>query len=323
MPPPRALRSLLAVALVAAATPIGSQAPTGPATEVEWAVPARLAPQSLLLDVAQRGKLIAAVGERGHILLSADGGGGWQQAKVPSRALLTAVWLHDERLGWAAGHDETILRTTDGGATWERVRFAPEAERPLLDLWFADAERGFAVGAYGAFLATTDGGASWQERPIGEDDYHLNALGAAPDGTLYLAAEAGQIYRSSDAGETWQALPSPYGGSFFGVLPLADGSVLVFGLRGHLYRSEDRGDSWTQIETGTLATLTAGRELGARKVVVVGLAGAVARSSDGGRTFVTSEQSDRKGNAALLARDSGADLLLFGEGGVRRVAPTP
>ena len=322
--PPRLLRPLLAaVVLFAGATTASAQPPAEPEGKVDWAVPARLAPQSLLLDAAQRGNLLVAVGERGHVLLSHDGGATWQQAKVPSRALLTAVWLHDERLGWAVGHDETILATADGGVTWERVHFAPQTERPLLDVWFADAARGFAVGAYGAFLRTTDGGRSWQEQPIGEDDFHLNAIAAAPDGTLYLAAEAGHLYRSTDAGETWQSLPSPYGGSFFGVLPLTDGAVIAMGLRGHLYRSADRGDSWTAIETGTLATLTSGRELGDGRVVVAGLAGTVVRSTDHGRTFTTTEQADRKGNAALLAIGSGADLLLIGEGGARRVAPTP
>ena len=73
---------------------------------------------------------------------------------MPSRALLTAVYMHDARLGWAVGHDEVVLRTRDGGETWERVHYAPEHERPLLDVWFADARNGLAVGAYGALIAT-------------------------------------------------------------------------------------------------------------------------------------------------------------------------
>ena len=71
----------------------------------------------------------------------------WTQAKVPTRALLTGVYLHDSQLGWAVGHDEVVLRTRDGGATWERVHYAPENERPLLDVWFADAEHGLAASA--------------------------------------------------------------------------------------------------------------------------------------------------------------------------------
>ncbi|HYN42122.1 MAG TPA: YCF48-related protein [Thermoanaerobaculia bacterium] len=282
---------------------------------VEPAVPARLAPRSLLLDAVERGPLWVAVGERGHVLVSADRGATWTQAKVPTRALLTGVWMHDERLGWAVGHDETILRTRDGGATWESVHADPDAERPLLDVWFRDADNGFAIGAYGAFLVTSDGGTTWSERPISEDDFHLNQLAAAADGTLYIAAEAGHLYRSSDRGESWQALAAPYGGSFFGFLPLSDGAVLVFGLRGRLYRSEDRGATWTAVASATEATLMAGVELAGGRVVVAGLAGTLLASDDLGRTFRSAPQDDRKGNVALLGAAN--RLVLFGEGGAR------
>ena len=297
--------------------PSAAPAPSEPAPRLaaESAIIARLASRSLLLDAVERGALWVAVGERGHILISKDRGASWVQAPVPTRVMLTAVWMHDERLGWAVGHDETILRTRDGGATWESVYSAPDAERPLLDVRFRDAEHGFAIGAYGAFLVTSDGGTTWSERPISEDDFHLNAVAAAADGSLYLAGEAGHLYRSDDQGATWQALASPYEGSFFGFLPLSDGALLVFGLRGELFRSEDRGATWTKVASGTEATLMAGLELGGGRVVVAGLAGALLRSDDSGRTFRSTPLEDRKANVALLG--SADHLVLFGEGGAR------
>ena len=137
---------------------------------------APLAIDSLLLDGAAAGSRLVVVGERGHILVSTDDGASWTQAEVPTRALLTAVHMHDERTGWAVGHDAVILRTGDGGETWTLVHQAPEEELPLLDVWFRDERTGFAVGAYGYFLATDDGGETWTARAISEDDFHLNAL---------------------------------------------------------------------------------------------------------------------------------------------------
>ena len=299
----------------------GLVAPTtvDPGAELsEWAVMARLAPESLLLDVAQSGDRLLAVGERGHILVSSDGGLSWTQAKVPTRALLTGVYMHDSQLGWAVGHDAVVLRTRDGGVTWERVHYAPENERPLLDVWFKDAERGLATSAYGELLTTNDGGDSWQAHAIHEgDDFHLNQLASAADGTLYVAAEAGHLYRSDDGGGTWVPLPSPYAGSFFGVLPLAEGPVLAFGLRGRLYRSPDRGRTWEQIGTGTEATLTSALQLGPQRFVVAGMAGTLLWS-DGRGPARLQELPDRKAIVALAKGDN-RNLLLFGEGGVRRV----
>jgi photosystem II stability/assembly factor-like uncharacterized protein len=304
---------LLSAGLVAPAT-------VDPGAELlEWAVMARLAPESLLLDVAQSGDRLLAAGERGHILVSNDGGLSWTQAKVPTRALLTGVYMHDGQLGWAVGHDAVVLRTRDGGVTWERVHYAPESERPLLDVWFKDAERGLATSAYGELLATNDGGDSWQAHAIHEgDDFHLNQLASAADGTLYVAAEAGHLYRSDDGGGTWVPLPSPYAGSFFGVLPLAEGPVLAFGLRGRLYRSPDRGRTWEQIETGTEATLTSALQLGPQRFVVAGMAGTLLWSDGRGPALRLQELPDRRAIVALAKGDN-RNLLLFGEGGVRRV----
>lgn len=282
----------------------------------EYAVKAPLASRSLMLDAAAADGALVAVGGRGHILISEDAGETWTQAEVPTRAALTGVFFHDRNLGWVVGHDSVILRTTDGGGTWERVHWAPEEESPFFDIWFADADNGFAIGAYGSFYVTTDGGSTWSFEPVGEYDYHLHHLARAADGRLYMAAEAGMIYRSEDGGETWIELYSPYSGSYFGTLPLDGDTLLLYGLRGHLYRSEDAGESWTELETGTVAMLTDGLRLDDGRILLTGLGGVTLISEDGGHTFDLLQQSNRRGISAVV-KVSEDSLLLVGEFGVR------
>ena len=300
--------------------------------EAEEAVKAPLAIESLLLDGAAVGSRLVVVGERGHILVSTDDGASWTQAQVPTRALLTAVHMHDERTGWAVGHDAVILRTGDGGDTWTLVHQAPEEELPLLDVWFRDERVGFAVGAYGYFLATEDGGETWAPRAVSEDDFHLNALVPVADRTagspesrrppsqrLYIAAEAGIAYRSDDGGETWQELPSPYAGSWFGGLALDEHRVLLTGLRGHLFRSEDGGETWTEVATGTHATLTGAVRLPSGSIVITGLEGSVLTSEDDGHSVSARRLPSREGISAALPLDNDG-VLLIGKFGVRRWA---
>ena len=285
------------------------------------AIQAPLAVESLLLDGAVAGSRVVVVGERGHILVSTDRGASWRQAQTPTRALLTAVHMHDERTGWAVGHDAVILRTDDGGDTWRLLHRAPEEERPLLDVWFRDEETGFAVGAYGYFLATRDGGDTWTSRAVSKDDFHLNAIAPAGPLRLFMAAEAGVVYRSDDGGDTWQELPSPYAGSWFGVPPLDEDRILLLGLRGHLFRSEDAGESWTRVATGTTATLTGAVRLPRGGVLVTGLGGTLLRSRDRGRTVSATRLPMRQGVSSALALADGS-VLLTGEFGVRRL-PRP
>lgn len=293
-----------------------------------------LAAQSLLLDLAKAGSRMVAVGERGQVLLSDDQGATWRQAKsVPTRAMLTAVYFADNEYGWAVGHDETILNTVDGGETWSRSHFAPEAQQPLLDLWFANRVSGIAVGAYGAYFTTNDGGRHWasakfappappkKEGAAADDepppDYHLNRI-VGVGNRLYVAAEGGQLYRSDDRGATWRALPSPYEGSFFGLVPIRGDGLLAFGLRGHLYRSADAGETWHELESHTMAMLTDGIAINDLRVVIGGLAGVLLVSGDAGETFRLTQQDDRKGVSALLPGPAGA-VVVAGEGGVRTI----
>ncbi len=290
-----------------------------PATGGERAVAAALVTQSLFLDGAAVGKQMVVVGERGHILVSRDAGRTWTQADVPTRATLTGVSLYDPARGWAVGHDAIILRTRDGGFTWETVYAAPEEQRPLLDVWFESAEHGYAVGAYGYFLETRDGGDTWQSRNIGDNDYHLNQIAAAPSGRLYIAAEAGTVYRSDDGGDSWKELVSPYQGSFFGTLPLDDRRVYLYGLRGNLFYSDDAGVSWRSIATRTRSSLSNGIRIDAGGALFTGMGGTLLIAEDAGRSVSPFQRSDRLGVAGALDAGDGA-LVVYGEFGVERIS---
>lgn len=301
-----------------------------------------LAEKSLLLDGQVVGNRIIVVGERGHILISEDHGFSWQQQQVPTRATLTSVYFIDPANGWAAGHAGIILRTHDGGQRWQEV-YANEGDgRPILDIWFRGPNHGYAVGAYGLIMATKDAGETWnpldfnpatlkvddaslddsrEEESEAEAwgiDFHLNQIAATASGRVYIAAEAGNLYRSDDGCRSWVSLPSPYEGSFYGTLPLKQASLLAFGLRGHLFRSEDAGIKWTSIDSGTQATLNDGIRLRDGRIALAGLAGTLLISSDDGHSFELFAQTDRAGIARILQADDGA-LILIGEHGVKRL----
>lgn len=322
-----------------------AQAAEPAAPDPRPAEPARLAAQSLLIAVATAGERLVAVGDRGIIVLSDDHGASWTQAAVvPVQALLTGVCFLDGQHGVAVGHDEAIIATADAGRSWKLVHYAPQAERPLLDVWCGAAGRVIAVGAYSTYLTSSDGGRSFSEgkfapapraapkpahaagrtgEAAGEDaaggGYHLNRIVGAGAARLYIAAEAGHLYRSDDGGGAWQELASPYAGSFFDVLPLSGEALLAFGLRGNLYRSEDAGGSWHRLETGTVAMLDGGVVFDGGAVAIVGLAGTVLVSRDGGHHFLLEQQSDRSGlSAAVGAGDE--RLAAVGESGARLIS---
>ena len=317
------MRTLLAAALsLHLLLPGVASAETQP---VSYAIESPRASESLLLGITRAGKRLVTVGERGHVLYSDDEGESWQQGKVPTRQLLTAVFFVDDTHGWAVGHDALILHSNDGGENWIEQYRDSELEAPLLDIWFADSQKGFVVGAYGSMLRTDDGGANWEnigDELDNEDGFHLNAITSIKDAGLFVVGEMGVMLRSTDEGDSWEAVESPYEGSLFGLLPThQEQSLVVYGLRGHLFRSEDFGDSWQEIGLSTpqggqlRQGLADGAMLDDGRLLVVGHGGAVLSSSDNGLSFTTKLREDRLSYAGVAMRSDGS-LLLVGQGGV-------
>lgn len=309
-----------AVAAETTDTDPAAEAVAGPAVKPLPSEIKPLAPKSMLLDVVSTGNRLFAVGDRGAIIASADGEE-WAQVVVPVRAALTAVSFADADNGWAVGHDAAIVRTRDGGKTWVLQNFAPELEKPLLDVMFVDANRGFAVGAYGLMYETSDGGDNWTEvqSEIRADELHFNAIMRLNNGDILLAGEQATLGISTDNGATWSKLASPYEGSLFGALALGEKGAAIFGLRGHAYITEDaRAGEWKTVTTDTVASMFGGTTLPDGGVALVGLNGnIVVMDASGGNVRLLKTPSGTPLSAAVAF---GGGLLAVGESGVQHIA---
>jgi len=233
------------------------------------AIQSKLAQEKLLIDITVAGTNLIAVGERGHILLSTDGEQ-WQQANVPVNVLLTSVDFKNDKVGFATGHDATLLKTTDGGFNWTVSNYQPELDKPLLDVKVI-GDNVIAVGAYGLFLESPDSGETWQDsfqdELLIEDDRlylndlkekqfmlpHFNNINVIGE-QLFIAGEAGFLAKSDKDGQDWEIVETDYFGSYFSIIDV-DNIQFLAGLRGNLFKSEDQGDSWQALDTGVKATI--------------------------------------------------------------------
>ncbi len=84
-----------------------------------------------------------------------DGGSNFKNA-FANNALLEGIQMLNSMIGYAVGLDGVILKTTDGGVTWDQQ--ISNSTESLQALFFTDAKTGYAVGSAGTLLKTTDGG---------------------------------------------------------------------------------------------------------------------------------------------------------------------
>jgi len=277
---------------------------------------ARLSTESLLLDGDLVDESIIAVGKRGHILLSEDRGESWVQAPSPVNVLLTAIHRHDSMLGFVTGHDGVILRTQDGGQSWELVNYQPENEAPLLDIWFKNALEGFAVGAYGFFLHTQNGGETWEAKSLDDQDLHLNSIVALGTDQILIGGESGMAYRSDDGGSNWSAVSTGYSGSWFGALAQPPDTLYLSGLQGSMSRSFDSGANWERLDTQTTSILASMAITANNNIIAASRDGLLLISQDRGDTFQRHQLPDRSDITSIIPMPNG-EILLMGESGIR------
>ncbi|RFP19259.1 MULTISPECIES: YCF48-related protein [unclassified Duganella] len=352
------LNLLVALAACCALAPVARADGAGASGPAVLTQPALVTPKTLnaaMLAIAAAGQRLVAAGERGSILYSDDAGVTWRQASVPVGVSLTAVQFIDARQGWAVGHQGVVLHSADGGATWskqldgiqaaalalkaaanvagpDQARALADAthlvedgpDKPFLDLHFASARSGYVLGAYNLLFKTDDGGATWQpwqQHVANPKGLHLYGMRGA-GGALYLAGEQGLLLRSTDQGASFIALPTPYKGSFFGLLAARGGALLAYGLRGNAYWSGDQGASWSKVETGVQASLAGGAELADGTLVLVSQGGDVLLSRDQGRSFAAQTGAALPPALPLAAVAQAGDgaLVVAGLRGLRRVA---
>lgn len=230
------LRTLGAAAFLLVVASAFSAAPANTRFNDPLITPASMSPlatQSTMIGIAQAGSRLIGVGRNGLILMSDDAGQHWTQIASPVSTDFTAIKFSDAQHGWIVGHDAIVLRTTDGGLTWERkldgrsalniiLKFyetrskagdnvareiisdtktsagqsaAPDVfPYPLLDVWFTDSNEGFVVGAFGLILHTTDSGANWTPWIDRTDNDHMNHIYAV-SGNAH-----GEVYLAGEQG---------------------------------------------------------------------------------------------------------------------------
>ncbi|MFF5476267.1 WD40/YVTN/BNR-like repeat-containing protein [Streptomyces sp. NPDC012935] len=171
-------------------------------------------------------------------------------------------------IAWLAGTGGTVLRTTDGGASWRNVSPPGAAELQFRDIEAFDARRAVVLaigeGEASRVYRTDDGGATWTEsfrntdaRAFYDcmtffDRRHGLAMSDPVDGRF-------RILSTSDGGRSWKVLPSAgmpaaqegeAGFAASGQCLVSSGPEDVWlatggAARARVLHSRDRGLTWT------------------------------------------------------------------------------
>lgn len=125
----------------------------------------------------------------------------WQYPK-PQGNSLQDIYVFNASTAVAVGDLGTVIKTTDGGETWQVQHHAGGRASNLNGVYFINETTGWAVGMDGIILKTTDGGRSWIEKKW-QSGTELLAVFFTDQDTGWVVGKRGIILQTTDGGETW------------------------------------------------------------------------------------------------------------------------
>ncbi|WP_340103851.1 T9SS type A sorting domain-containing protein [Rhodohalobacter sp. 8-1] len=136
-----------------------------------------------------------------EIAATTDGGASWtiQYEQDSQSNEINELHFFDASTGYAAMDRGDMMKTDDGGTTWNNLSTGIYYD--LADLEFVTADSGFVAGRGGIFLTTTDGGNSFTTEIYGqetnEDIYSIDMLDSQKG---WMAGENGYFVTTNNGG---------------------------------------------------------------------------------------------------------------------------
>lgn len=261
---------------------------------------------------------------------------------LPTNFGVFGISVVDENVVWSVAYDQTlgngipldhitkVLRTTDGGATWEVLDVEEAEGRISFDIVATNNSTAFITtqdfnnGSGRGIFKTTDGGETWTE-------IYNNVSGGVwlrffneNDGVV---VNRQSIATTDDGGLTWVIVPSSnipsFGVNEFTLVVNGVSSCNVvddhiwFGTNnGRIYRSNNKGVTWEVFNTnlsvnGNVSSVAFKDTLNGMMAGRQGVSYFYAKTSDGGQTWVDLSPNISM-NLDLLTYVPGSDGLFIG-----------
>lgn len=194
----------------------------------------------------------------GMILHTEDGGETWVRQGQGSSALqgidVIDLFVLDSSNVWAVCSHNTLIRTTDGGLTWNQVPTPANSLDPdLSSISFADKNTIWISGYQGVIYKSTNAGSSWTVfDPNLFHHAYLQGIHAITPSIIYAAGQdslfiKGMIAVTYNAGISWDTilLQDDYNHwKWIGMTATNTDNVIIYGQEGHYTISHDNGSTW-------------------------------------------------------------------------------
>lgn len=194
-----------------------------------------------------------------NVIRTSDGGMNWNTFEIgPPMQGFNKVFCTGESSAFFTGDNGLMMRTTDFGQNFEEL--CQGTHTTLNDICFTDFNNGWAAGCgYPSVVVhTVNSGQMWEEVSIPSFLYFfiIRGLRFYNDSEGIVVGDHGTIAKTSNAGVTWDTIPSQttnilWRAGYFDRL-----HPVVIGWGGVVLTSSDSGNTWEKFQSTKNTTLT-------------------------------------------------------------------
>lgn len=207
------------------------------------------------------------IGSKGVFLTTEDGGRTWTSSKRNTEDNLRDIYFTDEKNGWllaekniygtASISPSYILKTADGGKTWQRIKFTGEGKERLIKIFFSREGKGYAVGEAGTFFQMLDDRHTWKREPV-------PVMNMLTDGEFiddlrgFLVGGNGVVLFTDDGGTNWNPakIYNGFKSKLNSVFFINRNVGWTVGANGKIYSTNNGGKLWYPQNSKTEINLT-------------------------------------------------------------------
>jgi len=255
------------------------------------------------------------VGSNGTVIKTRDGGETWVKQAKATNSNIRDVHFTDANSGWllcerdrfesTSIESSYLLRTSNGGKTWERIE-VPGGRNRMLRFVRSGTDLRFAVGEEGVIWRFEALSGGWSRFDTGVK-FLLTAGTSHGPGKFIIVGGGGTLIRSDDGGGSWFVIESDISNrtKLTGISFIDDSTGCAVGNRGTVICSSDGGKTWNRKFVGSDVDLHDIALITENRLVAVG---------DRGQTF---ESMDRGTTWSIVRTDGESRLERLGNSGSR------
>jgi photosystem II stability/assembly factor-like uncharacterized protein len=237
------------------------------------------------------------VGSKGTFLYTIDAGKTWLKKKNFTNDTILDVHFATAKTGWLLCERDVynlrgqapsyLLKTTDGGETWNKIEFSEGTGKERLTRFFFDKyDKGWAIGEAGSIFKMQPDNDTWKK--MNSPSRFLMLDGFFHDSeTGIVVGAGGTILFTDDGGETWNQtnLPNLLKTRLNSIFFLNNQQGWIAGAEGKIFTTTNGGKSWRIQQSNTTNTLKDLWFVSASEGFAIGDNGIILHTQSGGNTW--------------------------------------